>query len=73
MTKDEIQTHYNAWLAASMALANGQEYTLQTGGGSRTLKRTDAAEVRNWLNYWEQKLNSIQGVKNNPVSFAKFE
>ena len=73
MTKDQIQAHLDVWYAADAALASGQEYTMQTGGGSRTLKRVDAAEVRSMISYWEQKLNNIQGIKNNPVSYAKFE
>lgn len=40
--------HYNAWLAAELAVANGQEYTI----GSRQLRRADLAAIREQIKYW---------------------
>jgi len=45
----------NAWVSADLALAGGvQEYTFDVGGARRTVRRADAAEVRNNVDYWNR-------------------
>lgn len=53
VTLEQAQAQLDAWLAASIAVAGNQEYTIQTANGSRTLKRADAAEVREQVKYWQ--------------------
>ncbi|SHE67656.1 hypothetical protein SAMN02745157_0690 [Kaistia soli DSM 19436] len=46
------QAQLAAWLEASAAVARNQEYRI----GDRTLRRVDAAEIRNQIDYWEGKV-----------------
>lgn len=53
ITLEVAQAQLTVWLAASTAVASGQEYEIDAGNGSRRrLKRVDAAEIREQLNYW---------------------
>jgi hypothetical protein len=57
MTDLETATaHRDAWLAADLAVAQGQTYTIDVAGSRRQLTRADAAEVRHNLDYWEARI-----------------
>ena len=43
------------WLAADAAVATGQEYTI----AGRTLKRADAAEITNKIDYWNGQVQRL--------------
>lgn len=45
-----------AWVAADLATATGQSYTI----GARSLTRVDAAEIRENINYWSGVEASLQ-------------
>lgn len=47
------QTQLDAWLAASLAVANNQSYSI----GGRTLTRADAATIRDNIEFWEGRVN----------------
>jgi hypothetical protein len=55
ITKAQAQAQLDAWIAASLAVAQGQEYTI----GDRHLKRADAAEIRQQIAFWESKLQRL--------------
>jgi hypothetical protein len=55
ITKAQAQAQLDAWLAASLAVAQGQEYSI----GDRTLKRADAAEIRGQITYWEGRVQQL--------------
>lgn len=55
------QEMYDLWKNAYIALASGQEYSISTGGSSRTLKRGDIETVRKQMEYWEQRVSDLQG------------
>lgn len=44
--------HLEAWLGAEIAVTTGQSYTI----GSRTLTRASLAEIRNQIEYWNNKV-----------------
>jgi hypothetical protein len=52
-------THRDAWLAAELALATAQEYTISNGATVRKLVRADLAEVRKQVEYWEGKVRNL--------------
>lgn len=64
------QANLAAWTAASLALAEGQSYTLN----GRSLSMANAAEVREMLNYWSgveaRLLNAAATGKNRRVGVA---
>lgn len=61
-----------AWEAASTAVAGGQSYSIN----GRTLTRTNAAEIRDMLNYWVKMETRLQRSANSEprtsVSLANF-
>lgn len=59
ITLAQAEAQLALWLAASSAVAAGQEYEIDTGTGRRKLKRTDAAEVRMQLDYWDSKVKQL--------------
>lgn len=59
ITLDQAQAQLDTWLAANSAVASGQEYEIDTGSGRRRLKRADAAEIRQQIDYWDGKVKSL--------------
>lgn len=51
----QAQAQLAAWLAASEAVAKSQEYSI----GTRKLRRADAAEIRQQIQYWEKKVAEL--------------
>ncbi len=48
ITLTQAQSQLDGWLAASTAVQSGQSYSI----AGRELRRTDAAEIRNQIDYW---------------------
>lgn len=69
----EAVAQRDLWVAASRALAVGKSYTI----GNRQLTRSDAAEVRDMVSYWQRAVKSLEAgansdVKNPSVAVAKW-
>lgn len=47
------QAHLDQWLAADLAVAGNQSYTI----GDRQLTRANAAEIRSNIDYWSAQLS----------------
>jgi hypothetical protein len=66
------KSHLDAFLAADLAVATGQSYSI----GSRTLTRANLVEIRGAISYWQRIVNqytaTAAGVRNPGVSVAKF-
>lgn len=56
--------HRDAWIAADLALASGQSYSI----GNRQLSRTDAAEVRKQIGFWQNAVKSLSASATSGVS-----
>lgn len=76
ITLTTAQTNLDAWVTADAALAEAQSYSITTGGGSRTLTRSNAKEVRDQINYWQRIVNELTakaaGSKTSFAAVAKF-
>jgi hypothetical protein len=60
ITLAQAQAQLDTWLAANSAVAGNQEYEIDTGsGGRRRLRRADAAEIRQQIDYWDGKVKSL--------------
>ena len=46
MTRAELQARLDAYLAAELAILQGQEYQIGAGNGARRLRRADLEQVR---------------------------
>lgn len=51
----QAQAHLDEWLAADLAVAGGQAYTI----GSRSFTRANAAEIRKNIDYWEGRVQRL--------------
>lgn len=59
--KKTAQNHLDAWLKAEMEVTTGQSYTI----GSRVLTRANLTEIRNAINYWNNKVKAIETAEKN--------
>jgi hypothetical protein len=60
ITLTQAQAHLEAWLAADLAVARGQSYTI----GTRTMTRANAKEIAENIARWQrwvQQLSRGQG------------
>jgi len=55
MDVSTAQTHLDAWLAADLAVAAGQSYSI----GDRALTRADAPTIRSRIVYWTRVVNTL--------------
>jgi len=55
-TLAEAQAHLAAWLAADLAVASGQAYTI----GSRTLTRADAGRIAERIAFWRRQVEQLE-------------
>lgn len=66
ITLQQAQAQLDLWLAASTAVATGQEYAI----GTRKLRRTDAAEIRQQIVFWERKVAQMSGRQGMRISYG---
>ena len=55
ITHAQAQDRLDAYMAAELAVLQGQEYRI----GERLLKRADLAEIRSGIIMWENKVNEL--------------
>lgn len=60
MTLAEKQEFRDAYKAAYLATASGKEYTLSTGGTSRTVKREDSEKMRQEYLFWDGEVTKAE-------------
>lgn len=59
LTLADAEAQLALWLAASAAVATGQEYEIDTGNGRRRLRRADAAEIRQQIVFWQGQISAL--------------
>jgi hypothetical protein len=55
ITLAQAEQHLNEWLAADLAVAKGQAYSI----GGRTFTRADAREIRENIRFWQQMVKQL--------------
>ena len=70
LTLEQAQTALDAWIAADLAVAKGQSYSMN--GRSLTLANT--REIREQIQYWERRVQAFQQViqSNQLAALADF-
>jgi len=69
LTLEQAQTALDAWIAADLAVAKGQSYSMN--GRSLTLANT--REIREQIQYWERRVASLQTAhQNQQAALADF-
>lgn len=61
ITQTQAQTALDAWVAADLAVAKGQSYSMN----GRTLTMANTREIREQIQYWERRLATLQSVNQN--------
>ena len=61
LTLSQAQASLNAWIAADLAVARGQSYSMN--GRSLTLANT--REIREQIQYWERRVATMQSANQN--------
>jgi uncharacterized protein DUF6148 len=61
ITLAQAEAKLTLWMAANDAVAAGQEYEIDTGSGSRRLKRTDASEILTQIKFWDNLVKTLSG------------
>ena len=61
LTLQQAQTALDAWIAADLAVARGQSYSMN--GRSLTLANT--REIREQIQYWERRVATMQSANQN--------
>lgn len=57
ITLAQAEAQLAAWLAADEAVSKGQAYSV----GSRSVTRADAAAITEKINFWDRKVQQLQG------------
>lgn len=69
LTITQAQTALDAWIAADLAVAKGQSYSMN--GRSLTLANT--REIREQIQYWERRVAALQvACQNQQAALADF-
>jgi hypothetical protein len=61
LTLSQAQAALNAWIAADLAVAKGQSYSMN--GRSLTLANT--REIREQIQYWERRVATLESANQN--------
>lgn len=51
--------HLESWLEAELSVINGQSYAI----GSRNLTRANLSEIRNTIEYWQNKVTTLENAE----------
>lgn len=62
ITLAQAQAQLDAWLAASLAVAENQSYQI----GPRSFTKADAGEIRRQIDYWETRVNQLSTGSRGP-------
>lgn len=70
LTLTQAQTALDAWIAADLAVAKGQSYTMN----GRSLTLANSKEIREQIQYWERRVSAFQQTaqQNQQAALADF-
>lgn len=56
ITLEQARTHLKVWLDASLAVSQGQSYTI----GTRTLTRADLRSIQEQIVFWSGRVSALE-------------
>lgn len=71
ITTTQAQTALDAWIAADLAVAKGQSYSMN----GRSLTLANSKEIREQIQYWERRVMAFSNngnSSNQPAALADF-
>ena len=71
LTISHAQTQLDAWLQASLDITEGK--TISTAGGTRSITREGAFEIRRQIQYWDSQVKALSQTMTTPYSLVTFK
>lgn len=70
LTITQAQTALDAWIAADLAVAKGQSYSMN----GRSLTLANSKEIREQIQYWERRVSAFEQTisQNQQAALADF-
>lgn len=70
LTLQQAQTALDAWVAADLAVAKGQSYSMN----GRSLTLVNSKEIREQIQYWERRVSAFEQTisQNQQAALADF-
>lgn len=68
LTSTQAQTALDAWIAADLAVAKGQSYSMN----GRSLTLANAKEIREQIQYWERRVAALAAGSTGGAALADF-
>lgn len=70
LTLQQAQTALDAWIAADLAVAKGQSYSMN----GRSLTLANSKEIREQIQYWERRVSAFEQTisQNSQAALADF-
>ena len=70
LTLTQAQTALDAWIAADLAVAKGQSYSMN----GRSLTLANSKEIREQIQYWERRVSAFEQTisQNSQAALADF-
>jgi len=68
VTLTTAQTALDAWIAADLAVAKGQSYSMN----GRSLTMANVPEIRGQIQYWERRVVALSNQSANQATLADF-
>ena len=70
LTLTQAQTALDAWIAADLAVAKGQSYSMN----GRSLTLANSKEIRDQIQYWERRVSAFEQTisQNQQAALADF-
>lgn len=70
LTITQAQAALDAWIAADLAVAKGQSYSMN----GRTLTLANSKEIREQIQYWERRVHAFEQMagQNQQAALADF-
>lgn len=70
-TAAELQPRLDAYLAAELAILQGQEYQIGQGSTARRLRRADLSEVRAQISALQTQIAQLAAVRRRGVVYIR--
>ncbi|MDX1949902.1 MAG: DUF6148 family protein [Rickettsiales bacterium] len=68
ITISQAQAALDAWVAADLAVAKGQSYSMN----GRSLTLANVSEIREQIQYWERRIDNLTNRRVSPASLVDF-
>lgn len=68
LTLTQAQTALDAWIAADLAVAKGQSYSMN----GRSLTMANTKEIREQIQYWERRIIALSNINASQATLADF-